>query len=248
MCANLLAFPLTTGTYYDSGGPNGNYGNLEKSEQFVECADSFGTISIQLVQLTVDVSDCSTDILNIYDGPSISSPSLFSSSCGTPFVSASSPLVFYSSTSQAVIRFMSDNSGNDAGYTIKYTCAEVTSVTAINGTLYDTGGAGGQYGNNENAFTRLTCPMGQGPQLSFTELDIDGTMPSCSTDSLKIISGGEVKNTYCGTLTGSSLPQLSVGASSALILFTSDGTVTKAGYVLTYECVLITSGKFDMFL
>ena len=158
-------------------------------------------------------------------------------------MSASSPLVLFSSSNEVYIRFTSNAYTNGAGYALLYTCTVGTTVASTSGSLYDTGGSGGQYGNNENTLTRITCPMGQGPQLSFTELDIDGTMPSCSTDSLKIISGGVVKNTYCGTLTGPSLPQVSVGASSALILFTSDSITTRGGYSLDYECAMITSGK-----
>ncbi len=152
---------------------------------------------------------------------------------------------FFASTNQVYIKFTSDGSGNGAGYTIKYICKPVITVSSTNGTLYDTGGAVANYGNNESIVTRITCPVGQGPQLKFTELDIDGTMPSCTTDSIKIYYGGALKNTYCGTLTGSALPQVSVGATSALIVFTSDSSITRAGYTLNYECALITSGNIS---
>jgi hypothetical protein len=147
-----------------------------------------------------------------------------------------------SSSNQVYIKFISNALWNGAGYTILYTCTAAITVSSNVGTLYDTGGAAGQYGSNENTLTRITCPIHQGPQLSFTELDIDGTMPSCSKDSLKIISDGVVRNTFCGTLTGTSLPNVSVGASSALILFTSDSTITRGGYSLDYQCVVIVSG------
>ena len=59
------------------------------------------------------------------------------------------------------MKFTSDASVNGAGYALLYTCTVGTSVASTSGTLYDTGGAGGQYGNNENTLTRITCPMGQ---------------------------------------------------------------------------------------
>jgi hypothetical protein len=188
---------------------------------------------------------CTKDFLRIYDGASSNSPPLFLSTCSTPIVSATSPLLWIASTNQVYVRFSSNIDTNGGGYALQYTCLRSTSVTSTSGILYDTGGAGGQYGNNENTITRITCAMGRGPQLSFTEVDIDGTMPSCSTDSLKIISGNRVTNTYCGTLTGPSLPQVSVGASSAFLLFTSDGTITREGYSLDYQCVLFTSGNIS---
>jgi hypothetical protein len=236
-------FPFFPGMYYDSGGPNGNYVANENREQLIQCDIGLSGVVLMLMQLNIASSECDNDILRIYDGPSPASPPLFISPCPTPVVSASSPLVFTSSTNQVFIKFTSDFASHDGGYSIQYTCTAGTTLSATSGTIYDAGGTGGQYGNNENTLTHITCPMGQGPQLSFTELDIDGSMPSCSTDSIKIITGNRVKNTYCGTLTGSSLPQMSVGSSSALILFTSDSTITRGGYSLNYECVIIASGK-----
>jgi hypothetical protein len=219
--------------------------------QVIKCGGN-RVVTLQITQLLIgeDVAElqCNLDYLRIYDGPNSSSPPLFISPCPTPVVSASSPLLLFSTTNNVYIRFTSDGDITGAGYTIQYACKAVVIVSSTSGTLYDTGGAGGQYGSNESVLTRITCPVGRGPQLTFTQLDIDGTLPSCSTDSLKIISGGGVKNTYCGTLTVPSLPQVSVGASSALILFTSDSTITSAGYSLDYECVLITSGKRFGFL
>jgi hypothetical protein len=236
---------VNPGVYYDSGGPTGNYGINENWVQLIQCDPSFGVVVLRLAQLA---TECGHDHLRIYDGPSSSASPLFMSSCSTPGVSASNPLVRFSSTNQVYVKFTSDSITNGAGYTLQYVCTPVipfTSSTATSGTLHDTGGAGGQYGNNESTLAQITdaCPIGYNFQLTFTELDIDGSMPSCPTDSLKIIYSGVVKNTFCGTLTGPSLPQVSVGASSALILFTSDSSITRAGYSLDYDCVGITSGN-----
>jgi hypothetical protein len=224
---------------------------MDKWVQVIKCGAN-RVVTLQITQLLIgeDVAElqCNLDYLRIYDGPNSSSPPLFISPCPTPVVSASSPLLLFSTTSNVYIRFTSDGVITGAGYTIQYLCKAVVSVSSTSGTLYDSGGGGGQYGSNENTLTRITCPAGRGPQLTFTELDIDGTMPSCTTDSLNIISGGVVKNTYCGTLIGPSLPQVIVGASTALILFTSDGTIMRGGYSMEYECVLITSGKRFGFL
>ncbi len=204
-------------------------------------------VTLQLTQLSFDfgsggVVECDMDILRIYDGSSAVSPPLFVSSCPTPVVSASSPLVLASSTNQVYIKFTSDGGYDAPGYSIKYACTASTSAASTSGTLMDTGG-GGNYGNSESVLTSISCPIGYNLELKFIMLDIDGTAPACSTDSLKIISGNRVKNTYCGTLTGSSLPQVSVGASSALILFTSDTTITRGGYSLNYECLVVASGN-----
>jgi hypothetical protein len=246
----LVAIHVSTGKYYDSGGPSGNYRDNEYSQHLIQCDSSFNAVVVQLAELAILFTQCDNDFLKIYDGPTAASSLLFLSGCPKPIVSSSNPLVLVSTTTQVYIKFTADNLGpNAGGYTIQYFCSHLTTVSSPSGTLYDTGGAGGHYGNSEIIATRITCPLGRGPQLTFTQLDIDGTMPSCSSDNLKIISGGVVKNTFCGTWTDPFLPQVSVGASSALILFNSDSTITNGGYSLDYECVLITSGKryFSLF-
>ncbi len=240
---------LYLGTIYDSGGLGASYGYNENWGQLIQCSPS-KVVSLQLTQLALGPTQCRFDILKIFDGPSSNSPSLFISGCPTPVISRASPLVFFASQNKVHIRFTtdgvtsSDNNqyANGDGYSIKYSCQTSIADTSTSGTLYDTGGLEGDYGNDESLVTRITCPIGHGPRLSFTQLDIDGTMTACNTDSVQVYYDNALKQSYCGTLTGSALPQVSVPASTAFLVFTSDSTITRPGYTLNYHCEPITTG------
>ncbi len=184
----------------------------------------------------------------IYDGGSSASAPLFISSpslCSVndPFYSNSvSPVYLFPSTNLAYVKFTSDGTGfNGDGYEIIYSCGSVVSA-AESITGYDSGGAGGNYNNNEYLWTRITCPPSRSLTLKFTELDIDGSMPSCSTDRISIYDASS-RNVFCGTLTGSALPQIHVPGGTANVAFISDSTITRAGYSVNYECSLPTSGN-----
>jgi cubilin len=235
------------GTIYDSGNSNGNYANNEYREQLIKC-DPYRLVNFQILQLAIGASgttsECSKDFLKIYDGPSTSSPLLFLSSTTLCSVSSTSPLWFFSSSNQVYIRFTSDGSITGAGYTIKYSCSPKLDI--LGGTLYDSGGAAADYSDNEVLYSVVSCPVGRAPVLSFTQMEIDGTMPACSTDSIKVYDAVKattygytvtLKYTGCGVATGSSLWQGSL-AKSALITFTSDGAISKAGFALTYDCTI----------
>jgi predicted outer membrane repeat protein len=200
-------------------------------------------VTLQLTQLVwgisinVGNSECNFDFLRIYDGPTAASLPLLLSSCA---VSVSSPLWFFSSSNQIYIKFTSDNAGEGAGYTIQYTCEQPSGMSGIR---YDTGGASGHYGQNETTRSSFFCAANKVPSLRFSQLDIDGAMPSCTTDSLKISDATKLTygysitwKTYCGSLTGSDLPQYLGSTSSVMVLFTSDSSGTAAGYTFSYEC------------
>jgi hypothetical protein len=130
-----------------------------------------------------------------------------------------------------------------SGYAITYYCiSSRNSVTGTRGTLYDSGGEAANYANNESTMTNVACPLGLRLQLTFIQLDIEGSMPSCYTDGIKIFHGG-ASNTFCGTLSGSNLPHINGDTGSALIFFTADSSDARAGYALNYECIDANSGR-----
>jgi hypothetical protein len=209
-------------------------------------------VNFQLTQLAIagnGTTECSKDLdfLRIYDGASSSSPLLFLSSSSLCSVSSISPLWFFGSSNQVYIRFTSDGTGtNGAGYTIKYSCSPKMDVNG--GTMYDSGGVDGNYGNNEALYVPLQCQVGA-PKITFIQMDINGIPPACSTDSVKVYEfvkaamygyTAVLKSIYCGTRTGSSLPTITGTAGSLLVVFTSDATLTQAGYTANYECFILT--------
>ena len=117
--------------------------------------------------------------------------------------------------------------------------------------MYDSGGVSADYGSNEQVYTPFQCQVGA-PMVTFTQLEIDGTSPACSTDSLTVYNAVKssstygytvaLKSTYCGSLTGTSLPSvIGSAAGTLLMVFTSDSNTNKAGYSANFECFLVNT-------
>ena len=115
--------------------------------------------------------------------------------------------------------------------------------------MYDSGGVLANYGNNEQVYTPFQCQVGA-PKVTFTQLEIDGTSPACSTDRLTVYDAVKaatygytvsLKSTYCGSVTGDLLPTFTGAPLGTLLgVFTSDASFTKAGYTANYECYILT--------
>ncbi|OWY20584.1 hypothetical protein C7N43_08065, partial [Sphingobacteriales bacterium UPWRP_1] len=104
------------------------------------------------------------------------------------------------------------------------------SVTNASGTLYDSGGAGGNYGDNQN-FTFTICPTGaQCIALNFTTFNLENNF-----DYLFIYSGNSAAAPLVGQYTGTTSPgSLTINSNCVTIRFTSDGSVTLAGFAMTW--------------
>ncbi len=109
-------------------------------------------------------------------------------------------------------------------------------ATACDGTFYDSGGLSGTYSNNENAtFTLYPASPGAMIRLSFSSFATEN-----SFDFLKIYNGTTVSAPLIGNYTGSSGPGTVTASNSSGALtfkFTSDGSVTNAGWVAAIICL-----------
>ena len=124
-------------------------------------------------------------------------------------------------------------------------CAN-TSSTANSGTLYDSGGPGGNYGNSENC-SFLIQPSGGGTiTLSFSQFDTQ------NADQLRIYNGANASAPLLATLNGSSLPSDVVANSGAMYLvFTSNPGGNRAGFTAAWSvaspaATLLAHYKFDV--
>ncbi len=111
------------GRLYDSGGPDGFYGNEEDAIMTIAPT---GASSVQLIFNMFNVeydTDCFYDYLNVYDGPSTSA-TLIGSNCD-----ANMPTVINSSGGALTLEFHSDFSVVGNGFEIDWTC-EVIDFTA----------------------------------------------------------------------------------------------------------------------
>ncbi|MCB0763834.1 MAG: hypothetical protein KDB84_03955, partial [Flavobacteriales bacterium] len=101
-------------------------------------------------------------------------------------------------------------------------------------TVYDSGGSGGAYGNNQNLTYTYCAPPGQIMTINFTSFNTEAFY-----DELSIHAGPSNASPQIGIYSGTTLPgSYSTPPGGCLTLwFTSDGTVTAPGWSATLTCV-----------
>ena len=108
-------------------------------------------------------------------------------------------------------------------------------LTTCSGLFYDTGGANGNYGNNEN-LTLTVYPQGSGRAVSvtFSQVDIEA-----SNDQLLVYNGPSATGTPLATITGKDNPGTLVasnGEGALTFVFTSNGSVNRPGWAARFGC------------
>ncbi|MBD3636310.1 MAG: gliding motility-associated C-terminal domain-containing protein [Crocinitomicaceae bacterium] len=249
-----------SGTFYDTGGSAGAYGNNEFITMTF-CSDQPGDeIIFDFTQFQVESG---WDYLYVYDGPTTGSPQL----AGSPFSGGNAPGTISSSNGCLTFQFTSDGSVTQAGWTATISCATPScsdgiqnqgetgidcggpcpnpctdylissggTINSCSGTFYDSGGLAGTYGNNE--FSTITfCSDQPGDEIifDFTQFQVE--------------NGWDYLYVYDGPTTGS--PQLTgspfsggntpgtISSSNGCLTFqfTSDGSVTQDGWTATISC------------
>ncbi len=164
---NIGDQPGTTscfGTLYDTGGPDGNYGNNE-THTFTISPAQFS----QCIEITVQnfSSESGFDRLNVYAGNSTGAPLIISLTGTTTEVftiQASSPTV--------TLQFTSDGSVVGAGFEVTWQCSplactgsSVNNPTPISGLPFNQGG----FSTCDGAATFATSPCGTTPFLNGPE-------------------------------------------------------------------------------
>lgn len=111
-------------------------------------------------------------------------------------------------------------------------------ITTCTGTYYDSGGAGGNYSNNESTVTTF-CPDTPGAcmQASFSSFDTEGTF-----DRLIIYDGPSTASPSLGTFSGTASPgtiSATVANASGCLTFEfiSDISLNYGGWAATLSCV-----------
>ena len=126
--------------------------------------------------------------------------------------------------------------GYDDGYTQLWDLIEEKftdcSVIACTDTIYDRGGAYGQYRNDED-YTLTISPTGASSlSLTFLEFDVE-----VGFDSLWIYDGASTAAPLIGGYSGTSLPPVINSSGSSLTLeFYSDGATRGDGWKAVYSC------------
>ena len=241
--AQVYNMPLTAttytgcaGTFYDSGGSALSYTNGQ-NRTVTFCSGNGQPIFLNFTQFATEAG---FDVLTIYNGPSTASPILGS------YSGANSPGTIVAVSGCITIRFTSDGSVVAAGWTATIGCGTPppspnmsnASIIACSGNFFDSGGPGANYGNGQT-FVYTICPSTPGGkvQVNFSAFSLESNF-----DFLTIYNGPTTASPTMGAYTGTTSPGVvtatAANASGCLTFrFTSDGSVTYAGWVASIACV-----------
>ncbi len=255
-CAPPSSVPVCGGSFFDTGGATGNYGNSE-TEVTTICPTNPG--DVVTVTFTAFETENTFDDLFIYDGNSTAAAPL----AGNPFTGTTSPGTVTSTDASGCLtfEFISDGSVTEAGWEANVTCAPAPPPPLTCGDVFtDTGGTAGGYAANEVETTTI-CPTNPGDvvNVTFTYVDIEtstggGSNGTGCWDFLEVYEGNSTAapliGSFCGEGSGDGgtpsdfNSNLAVGttfvsndASGCLtFVFDSDGSVQETGWEADITC------------
>jgi hypothetical protein len=151
------------------------------------------------------------------------------------------------------------NTSNEVTYTVTcWTNPANTTVVACSGTFFDSGGSGGNYGNNQNyTYTFFPSTPGQFVQLTFTQFATESSTCGNDWDWLRLFNGNTIgapalhptpAGCVAGFRTGQSPMTLPFTVTSTApdgsitVQFKSDGSTAAAGWTANLACVSPCAG------
>ncbi len=223
--------PACGSTVYDPGGSAANYANGANFTA-TYCPATAG--DVVTINFTSFVTEGGLDVVTIYNGPTTASP-VFGTFSGTTNPG--------SITSTAVggcltLTFTSDASITYAGWAANITCGTPPPpVNACGTTVYDTGGSGGNYPNNQN-YVVTYCPVSPTHvvTLNFTAFNTEAGL-----DLVTLYNGSTINDPVIATLSGNGIPGSfsgTVPGACVTLQFTTDGSVTFAGWAASVTCAV----------
>ncbi|HPT52295.1 MAG TPA: hypothetical protein PK740_03320, partial [Bacteroidales bacterium] len=235
------SYTTCSGTLYDNGGSGSNYSNSCNGYTIIYP----GTAGAKVQLSGTATTESSFDYLYIYNGAGTGGTLLYSGSGSSQTIST---LTSTDASGALTVRFTSDGSVPYAGFALSISCyvsdpllvpsSGSNSYTTCSGTLYDNGGSGSNYSNSCNGYT-IIYPGTAGAKV---QLNGTGTTESCC-DYLYIYNGVGTGGTLLYQGGGNTSGSISVSnitstdASGALtVRFTSDGSVSNAGFALSISC------------
>jgi subtilisin-like proprotein convertase family protein len=233
-----IIYTTCSGTFYDSGGANNNYGNSQ-NYTVTFCSGNGQPIYLNFTNFNLEDG---FDFLSVFAGNSIAATPI-----GT--FSANSPGLVVSANGCITFQFFSDNSVREFGWVATIGCGvpptppptyNITngSITSCSGIFSDSGGANGNYTDNQN-YTFTICPSVANNlvQMNFSSFNLENNF-----DFLRIYNGPNATSPLLGTYTGTNSPGI-VQASAPNVsgcltfVFTSDASVFSSGWLATINCL-----------
>ncbi|MBU1718300.1 MAG: hypothetical protein KKA07_04440, partial [Bacteroidetes bacterium] len=220
------------GTFYDNGGSAGSYSSsLNKTMYF----NSDNGNKIKFTFTAFSLYGDGYDYLEIFDGPSTSSPLI------GKYYSTSNPGVIESSGTSLTFHFYSNSSYSGTGWTADIECTTPPmldvpmtsgSVTTCYAIFSDNGGTSADYPNNENREMTFSSGSSEYIIFDFTHFNV------ASGDTLFAYDGTDTNAPIIGAYTGTGIPEkiYSESGNSVTFKFTSNATTVAAGWRAVVYC------------
>ncbi len=202
--------------------------------------DGSGSTPIVNPQLEIYRGDCMFDGLASLEvcvsaiaGESIVATNIFGLDPNTPYFIRVNDYTSTASPNAGTFEFCIDE------YVPDINICDAASSNSCTGTLYDCGGPDGDYGNNEN-YVFTICPNDFHECITIDLVDYDiETNIFGNGDALNFYAGDNISAPLIGSVSGvSNGSTFEIFASSPCITiqFISDGSITGAGFELTWAC------------
>ncbi|MDQ3110025.1 MAG: T9SS type A sorting domain-containing protein [Bacteroidota bacterium] len=233
---------MCSGTFYDVGGPTGNYGNSTNITQTL-VSNNGNRLTVTFNTFALEVC---CDRLYIYDGPTPNHPLI--GAYGT------NPGTITSTGTSLCFRFISDAATVAAGWDANVSCSTPAltayplspgTVTACSGVVYDNGGATGNYSDGANITQTFTS--GTAAFLQFTFLPLANAFST--SDTLFIYDGATTGAPLIAAHTAlSTMESFTSSGSSVTFLFKSNASGNNVGWAGQFQCTTTPAAplSFDM--
>ena len=228
-------FITCSGTFYDSGGPDGNYANNEV-EEYIICPDSaYSCLNLTFVEYDIESF---FDFINIYEGQGIDNGTYL----GT-FDGLGGGITFYNEGC-LTIEFQSDSYANNPGWEATWECTQemcppdgsdidYPDLTDCSGTFFDSGGEDGNYLNNEN-WNFSICPADTSMCII---LNVNSYELPSDNDVLTIYDGPDIDGTILGQyFVSGTNDEIQTPSSCVTIAFQSNVFLTSGGFDISWQC------------
>jgi hypothetical protein len=232
-CYGTQTVSGASGTITDGSGPN-NYQDNADCKWIITAPSGSAGIRIEFTQFR---TESGYDFVTLYDGNAVNSNYIIRRFSGTTL-----PPIVTSAIPQALVYFTTDNSITDAGWSLNYTaisqpyCQGTTILTAPSGTITD-GSGNSDYTNRANCRWLIQPPGATRIELTFSSFNTES-----GYDFVKVYDGATTSAPLLGSYSGTTLPPvLRSSGGSLLIVFTSDSSITRAGWSASYTSTISTS-------
>ncbi|KAM7390891.1 hypothetical protein PAMA_008881 [Pampus argenteus] len=220
------------GTIYSPGFPGSNYPDSSSCEWYLEGPTghyltlSYGNFSLQTT------SGCSADYVEIREYNA--SGHILGRHCGSNL-----PASMDTSDSFAYVRFVSDTSGNAAGFSLSFEASTETcggELNAPSGTI-SSPNYPNLYPHSRVCRWELVVSPGRRVTLTINDMRLEGSGTSCVYDYVDVLNGLEVDapllQRFCGTVSAGT--QVLSSGNTMAVVFRTDTSVSNGGFMASYS-------------